>query len=330
MKSTDRSSGRKCAYSILARVLAEKLIEDGILNKPIAHIQRDNGSDIILAFERADFFYRVGKRWFNEHPDNEPLWTPSFVDQEIWRKAAKAFQPRHSLTFNVELHLLPEMKEYVSSLTNAELVPLVRDYLMEFGVLNCPIRQTHGSTYYFNNDEIYMIDRDSVLFPYEGRIKFHLFQIRDAAFNMNVWIKATTQFKPGMALVDCIQIFLDTDLKPTSATTLPFIDRLIQRIYPPEYERIPENTNAATFDRIRVLVGLPSTMFRTWDELQIAVKENRREIDRRVIKKIENDKQFQKFHIPLNFLKLSTVLLRKDYSLEYIFELKDLEPHQTT
>lgn len=320
----DRSSGRKCAYSIVARDLAKKLIENGILNNPIARVPRKDDSDIVLRFETSGYYYRASAKWLAERPENEPLWTPTFIDKETWQKAAKAFQPRHDLKYNVEYYLLPEMKGYFSAMTDDELNALIREFLMQFGVLNSPIRQISGNSYYFNDDEVYTLDKGSLLFPYEGRMKFHLFTVRDySSFNMNVWAKASKQFKPGMTLSECIAIFLKTSLEPKPIADLQFIDRLIQHIHPPEYERVPENTNETTFDRIRVSVGLPRFMFETWDELRMAVRDNRKEIDRRVIQKIEQDRQFQKFNVPLNYIKLSEALLRKNYSLEYIFELKD-------
>lgn len=320
----DRSSGRKCAYSIVARNLANKLIEDGILNQPIARVPRKNDSDIVLCFENSGYYYRASSKWLAERPEDEPLWTPSFIELATWEKAAKAFQPRHDLKYNVEYYLLPEMREYFSDMTDAELNALIRDFLVQFGVLNSPIRQISGNTYYFNDDEVYTLDKGSLLFPYEGRMKFHLFTVRDySSFNMNVWAKASTQFKLGMTLNECIAIFLETSLETKPVEDLRYIDRLIQHIYPPEYERVPENTNENTFDRIRVSVGLPRFMFQNWDELRAAVRENRKEIDSRVLQRIENDRQFQKYKVPINIIKLSEVLLRKNYSIEYIFELKD-------
>lgn len=47
------------------------------------------------------------------------------------------------------------------------------------------------------------------------------------------------------------------------------------------------------------------------------------EIDRLVIEKVANDRRFRKYGIPINSLKLTVMLLRREYCLEYIFELKD-------
>lgn len=195
---------------------------------------------------------------------------------------------------------------------------------LSFGVINSPIRQIHGDSYYFNAEEIYTRDKGSRLFPYEGKLKFHLFEVRDhSSFNMTVWAKAVKQFEFGMSLNDCIKIFLNTQLRQEPKEELSYIDRLIQYVHSPEYERVPENTNENTFDRIRVVVGLPQSMFQSWEELGTAIRENRKEIDRRVLQKIADDRRFKKFGVTTNVIRLSEVLLRKNYSLEYIFELKE-------
>ena len=324
MRNTDKTSGRGCAWSIAARSLANELIEDGIIDQPIARYPRKAEDDIILRFDAFGYYHRVNAKWYEKHSKDEPLWQPTIIAPEIWTKATMSFRPRHDLKYTVEHYLLPEMTDYIESITDDDLTDCVHEFLLEFGVLNCPIRQVGGNTYFFNDDEIYTLDHGSKLFKYEGKHRFSLFQVKDyTSFNNNVWSKAMKRFQPGMTLTECIRIFLDTKLEIKPDVELPFIDRLIQRIEAPEYERVPENHNEATFDRIRVFVGLPRYMFDSWDELKAAVRENRAEIDRRVIQRIEDDRQFKRFKVPINFIKLSDVLLRRTYSLEYIFELKE-------
>lgn len=324
MSNTDKTTGRGCAWSIAARNLASELIADGIIDQPIAREPRKAEDDIILRFDAYGYYHRVNSKWFEKHSKDEPLWQPTIIDPEIWSKAARSFRPRHDLKYNVERYLLPEMTDYIESMPEDELVNRVHEYLMEFGVLNCPIRQVDGNTYFFNDEEIYTLDQGSQNFRYEGKHRFSLFQVKDyTSFNNNVWSKAVKWFKPGMTLTECIRLFLDTKLEIKPEVELPFIERLVQRIETPEFERVPENHNEATFDRIRVFVGLPRYMFDSWYELRDAVLKNRAEIDRRVIQKIEMDRHFKKYKVPINFLKLSTVLLRRTYALEYIFELRE-------
>ena len=97
----------------------------------------------------------------------------------------------------------------------------------------------------------------------------------------------------------------------------------MQEIYPPVFEREPENENTATFDRIRVSVGLPRYHFPSWEVLRSEVKIHRHEIYRLVLDQLENDRRFKRYGVPINFLKLSDVTLLRNYSLEFIFELKE-------
>lgn len=40
------------------------------------------------------------------------------------------------------------------------------------------------------------------------------------------------------------------------------------------------------------------------------------------VPKLENDRRFKRYGVPVNFLKLSDVTLLRNYSLEFLFELK--------
>ena len=58
----------------------------------------------------------------------------------------------------------------------SELISITRDFLIENGILDQPIRRHKGNTYYFDKSEIYSLDNESKLFPYEGRIN-HIFTV---------------------------------------------------------------------------------------------------------------------------------------------------------
>ena len=53
------------------------------------------------------------------------------------------------------------------------------------------------------------------------------------------------------------------------------------------------------------------------------LKKYQREIYQQVIQRLEKDRQFKKYGVPVNFLKISNVTLLRDFSLEFIFELKE-------
>lgn len=92
-------------------------------------------------------------------------------------------------------------------------------------------------------------------------------------------------------------------------------------VKPVRFERETGNKKKNTFDFIRVDVGVPECRK---DKVEF-IKSNIGELNQRVLKKIENNKRFQKFGVPINFLKLSNVVLRCDDLIEFTFELKDIE-----
>ena len=78
----------------------------------------------------------------------------------------------------------------------------------------------------------------------------------------------------------------------------------------------------STFDRIHITVGLPRYQFNSWEDLQDEVKKYHHEIYQRVIRKLEAERPFKKYGVPLNSLVLSDVMLLYNYSIEFIFEHK--------
>ena len=220
-------------------------------------------------------------------------------------------------------YLLPEMDEYIQSFSDEELAAITRDFLIEQGVLNTPVAQHKGNTYYFNENEVFSLDKGSKLFPNEKRVKFNIFTTKgETCFNDNLWRKAVSRFEVGATLTECVRIFMATELVHHVRREPSPVERLVQYISPPVYERFPENKNESTFDRIRLTVGLPTYQYGSWEALQNEVKKYKPDIYRLVIQKLKKDRQFQRF-VPINFLKLSNVSLLHDFSLEFIFELKE-------
>lgn len=320
----DKRTGRCCALSIASKTVARRLVDDGIVGKVIARmfLKFRCESIRIAAFGTGlEDIYVVLRK--SRGATEQPLWTPMFIDPAIWQQAVSQFRPGEKLAESVERNLLPEMDSYLQSLSDSTLVSMVREFLLEHGVINKPIRQCRGITYYFTEDEVYTQDAESTLFPYEKRLRFNLFEVsNETCFNSAVWTKAATHFMPGMSLRECIGVFLETKIELRPPRELSPLEQLVQEIYPPVFEREPENETPATFDRIRVSVGLPRYHFPSWEVLRSEVKIHRHEIYRLVLDKLENDRRFKRYGVPINFLKLSDVTLLRNYSLEFIFELK--------
>lgn len=321
----DKSTGIGCAQSIASKKISRQLISDGIMGQPILRRPRKQAYDLVCLIDRYEYYINANKQKVEELSD-VALWTPSFIEPEVWREAVKHFKILSPLDKNVEKFLLPYMDAYLNNLSEADLITLVHDFLIEQGILNTPIRQRNGNTYYFNTNCIYKLDHNSSLFEYDTRLKLSLFKVRgESCFNLTVWNKAATHFEVGMTLDACIEIFLKTSIATTTPATPTDYERLVQHIGPPIYERIPENKDETTFDRIRVTVGLPRYLFGSWEELSAEVAKYKSEILQNAVTRIAEDRQFKRYGIPINFLKLSNAQLLRDYSLELIFELCPLD-----
>jgi len=318
----DKTTGKGCAWSIASKAVTRQLISEGIMDKPIFRKPCKSRYNLIRVTEYGEEVYIISQ--WDDESTVEPLWAPSFIDAEIWEQAVSKFRVYERLDQNVEKYLIPEMDEYLQNISDTELVSMTRDFLIEHGVINMPISQRAGKTYYFNENEVYSLDKESKLFPYQKRIKFGMFETRgETCFNMTLWRKAASQFEVGTTLTECIQIFIETGLVHGVPRELSPIDRLIQYIAPPIYERIPENKDEATFDYIRMTVGLPRYQFNSWKALLDEVNKYQHEIYQRVIRKLEQDRQFKRYGIPIDYLEASNIQLLLDSSIEFIFELKE-------
>ena len=318
----NKTTGKRCAmYITAAKTITEELIAEGILEKPIFRKPRQN-YEITLMVSLNKHCIRVSSM-MSDKLAQESLWTPSFIDAEVWKKAVSKFQGGVTLKENVEKHLLPKMTEYLQSIPDTKFAPVIKTLLMERGIVNSPIRQKSGKTYYFNENNIYSLDSESQLFRYEKQIGKQLVEIHsENYFNMNIWYKATTHFVVGMTLDECIEIFLETEMVYKTPQEPTAFDRLVQSIAPPIYEHLPENKSRATFDRIRVIVGLSRYQFHSWENLRNEVEKYRHEIYRKVLQKVEKDRRFKKYGIPVNFLKIDSATLLRDFSIEIVLELK--------
>lgn len=327
MQNQEAKSRRNCLCSIVAVLIAEKLVEDGLPNAPLYRKQKKTGDTEISYFATSGYYDATNASMLTEnsrHLEESPIWYPSFISRESWINAVEMFRYHYSIKYNVEHYLIPELGPQIECISGEELASVARQFLLDQGILCRPVRQLHGDTYYFGEDEIYHVDDGSSQSLCEGRNRYRAFQLMDYdSFNAKVWNRAVRQFSVGMTLLECAKLFASSELEYRAAPQWSMIDRLIQRISSPKYERVPGNTNTATFDRIRIVVSLPRYLFPTWNDLKQAVVDNRKEIDRQVLGKIETDYRFKKYGIPINTLRLSEIVLRNDYALEYIFELKE-------
>lgn len=102
-------------------------------------------------------------------------------------------------------------------------------------------------------------------------------------------------------------------------------DRFIIKVAKPIIERETNNFNENTFDFIRVEVYLPANPCVTKDDIRDGVKKHYREICKKSLEKIEYDRNYLKYGVPINILSLSKMVISyKAKSVELLFEPKKI------
>lgn len=102
---------------------------------------------------------------------------------------------------------------------------------------------------------------------------------------------------------------------------LQSLDNFITRIERPVFGRESENENDKTFDYIYV----DACIAYDWNvDKKQYVKDNLKEIKKRVVNHLANHSSFKKFGVPVNFLRITEITLTKDCLLHFIFELKKI------
>lgn len=82
----------------------------------------------------------------------------------------------------------------------------------------------------------------------------------------------------------------------------------------------PDNPKAKTFDIIKVQVNLITSKEDRWDY----IKKHQRDLVNRAIESIAQNKQFQKFGVPVNILRCTKIHSLSMYAVELVFELKNI------
>ena len=89
-----------------------------------------------------------------------------------------------------------------------------------------------------------------------------------------------------------------------------------------EIRREYGNKNINSFDFI--IVSFYVLHFKSKKEVIEFFKENKKELNSIVITAIQNAEKFQKYNIPINFLKLDSIVVTNSLELVYTFSLKEL------
>ena len=87
------------------------------------------------------------------------------------------------------------------------------------------------------------------------------------------------------------------------------------------FEKEKGNEKAGTFDFIRVPYSVSSVMPR--DELMAYIKRDFQVIAAHAVSRLENSARYQKFGVPVGFLRETGCILTNDRILQFTFELKE-------
>lgn len=200
-------------------------------------------------------------------------------------------------------------------------------------ISNTALRLLNGKIYYFDTNGIYtsiplsealeMNISNINITKYKSRSYFDPYSFFNIAFkpkNLCLIKKAITMLKEGDSLETLDEylsiVKLDKRPKPEG------IDRFILSIDKPIFGRDPENPNPKTFDYIRIIMNIVTE----WEQDRKKYIENHiDDFNKMIINKLEKNRSFQKFDIPINFLHASKITFSARNNLvEYIFEIKEI------
>ena len=195
-------------------------------------------------------------------------------------------------------------------------------------IRNWGLKRVKGKMYYFDSNGICksVPVKEATFLKYDNEFSLtypYYFPIQNGIYfnvtldNRQLIQMAISRLKDGDTLEDFDNFLSEAHFtkheKPTE------LDRFITKIETPTFLRYPENLNKNTFDLIYVDVNVLSN----WDEDRLTyIQKNIKKITSRVLTVIDDSKTFQKYGIPINFLKVSRLTLRRNNILEFVFELK--------
>lgn len=146
--------------------------------------------------------------------------------------------------------------------------------------------------------------------------------------NDNVRQKILCQLKDGdhittlLSLAEKTVIYQRTHAEcVTDRKSQSEVEQFIISIRKPEIYRATNNKKKATFDFVEVFVVIRSE----FPEKISFIKEHQKEIGQLVIQKIQEDKKFQKFSVPVSVLRLTDLRLLQGDTIRYLFEIKNVK-----
>ena len=137
-----------------------------------------------------------------------------------------------------------------------------------------------------------------------------------AKINATVARIAINKLKEGDSIEDFERIFAETDLKENLPAGL---NRFITKIEKPDFGREPENFNEKTFDWISIEV---CTVTEWAEDKRTYIKKHLDDIKKMVLESLSKSRKFQSYNVPINFLRLTDLVIRSNSTMVFKFELK--------
>lgn len=113
-----------------------------------------------------------------------------------------------------------------------------------------------------------------------------------------------------------------TDMILKNYQTTSEVKNFIYHIERPIFERETDNKNKNTFDFIRIRLSIASK--EKYSNQKQFIKNNLKDIASIALTKIQNTKYYQKYGIPINYLRLTNAIITIDGQLELLFCLKNI------
>lgn len=98
---------------------------------------------------------------------------------------------------------------------------------------------------------------------------------------------------------------------------------VILKTFAPKFERAIDSTQPkSSFDWIKVEISLNSSLM-SRKEMFSYINKHKAKFDKEALKSIEESTKWKKYDIPINVLKVTDLVFRNDFMLEYTFALKN-------
>lgn len=144
--------------------------------------------------------------------------------------------------------------------------------------------------------------------------------IKDGNENERISYKISDTFNDTYPVYNNCKSTTDTILE--NSKTNNEVKHFIYKIERPIFERETDNLKPNTFDFIRIRLSIASE--RKYPNRKQFVKDNLRDIATIALTKIKDTKSYQKYGIPVNYLKLENASITIDNQLELVFGLKNI------